>query len=345
MNAYQLVMIIYESLIAAPDQDAFEQWFGAADLLADRLKHYLPADALCNRVIGGAVLAALPESDTKKASDLEKELKPQVEAILGPTYTVKLFYTNYLVPENSIEIMIQHAVDRYEHSIDPNEALIALDLGEELPETSEQEVHADWARLMLQGIADGQYESVRLLFLQIMTMFKFHRSNVLTHTFLGLSMSTLIILSGSMHTVEAEHIAHLLNASAIGPDWQSFVLHSLEEICRHRRNYRGSRFDSFEQRVHDYVDHEVVDSKLDLKKTAENFGLTPTYFSQQFKEHMGVGFQSYVEQMRMQIGYDLLRQHDMTVSRAARECGYSNVGTFRRNFKKHFGVNPGDIMG
>ena len=343
MNAYQLVLIFYESVVPASDLAAFEAWSVQMERLADELRSEMPEDVICRPLISGAVLAAFPESAAVDASVLEQELKPCVEKILGADYTFRFLYTNFLVPENSMEDVIRSAVERYEHQTVQTGEMIVVELGEELPDQEEQESSIDWASVMIQSVADGRFESARLLFLQIMTLFKRHRSAVLNHVFLGVSMSTLLLLAGSMSSSEKDRTVRLLMNAVIGPDWQNFVLRSMEEICRGRRKNRMTRFDSFEQRVHDYVDREVVNSKLDLKTAAEHFDLTPTYFSQKFKEEIGIGFQLYVEQMRMQIGYDLLRQRSMTVSRAARECGYENVGTFRRNFKKYYGINPGDI--
>ncbi len=344
MIAYQLILIFYESVVPAHDLASFEAWSSQKEHLADGLRRKLPEGVDCHPLISGAVLAAFPESATVDVPYLENDLKPWVEQILGEDYTFRILYTNFLVPGHSMEDVIHAAVDRYEHQTVHAGDVIVLELGEEQPDPEEQESSMDWASVMIQAVGEGRYESARLLFLQIMTLFKNHRSKVLDHVFLGVSMSSLLLLGGSIGHTEKDRMVRLLTQAVIGPDWQNFVLRNLEEICRSHRKNRMTRFDSFEQRVHDYVDREIVNSKLDLKTAAEHFDLTPTYFSQKFKEEIGIGFQLYVEQMRMQIGHDLLRQRGMTVSRAARECGYENVGTFRRNFKRYYGINPGDTM-
>lgn len=343
MNAYQLVMIFYESLVPAKDPAAYQGWFDQADKLAQELQGFLPEEVQCRKVIAGAVLLAFPEQAMKKASVLEKELKPVIEKILGTAYTVRLYYSNFLIPEQNLEDMIRNAIAQYERQNETRGALVAMDLGAEIDREEELEESVDWAEILARDVSVGRFESSRLLFLQIMTLFRLRRWRYLTHTFLGLSMSALLILYGSLDRREADAIAERLTRAVIGPDWQAYVLSELEKICN-KRSGHISRFDSFAHRVHTYIDPEVVNSKLDLKTAAESFGLTPTYFSQRFKEEMGVGFQAYIEQMRVRIGRDLLLQKDMSVTRVAKACGYDNVGTFRRNFKKHYGVNPGDIM-
>lgn len=343
MNAYQLVMIFYESLVPAKDPASYQSWFDQADKLAQELPGLLPAEVLCRRIMGGAVFLAFPERAMKKASVLEEELKPEIEKILGTAYTVRLYYSNFLIPELNLEDMVRNAVDQYERQKEVKGALVAMDLGTEYEKEEEMEENTEWAGILLRDLSEGRFESTRLLFLQLMTLFRLKRWKYLTHTFLGLSMSSLTILFRSLEEIKAEEIARWLTDAVIGPDWQAYVLSELEKVCN-RRSGHISRFDSFAQRVHAYIDPEVVNSKLDLKTAADSFGLTPSYFSQRFKEEMGIGFQSYIEQMRVRIGRDLLLQKDMSVSRVAKACGYDNVGTFRRNFKKHFGVNPGDIM-
>lgn len=108
----------------------------------------------------------------------------------------------------------------------------------------------------------------------------------------------------------------------------------------HRR--RSHHYDELAFRVKEYVDVHYSDRDLSLAGIAELFDLTDTYLCKIFKAHTGQKLFTYIQESRMNRAIGMLADHHNTVEGVAYACGYSNVSTFRRAFKRHTGVSPSD---
>lgn len=64
--------------------------------------------------------------------------------------------------------------------------------------------------------------------------------------------------------------------------------------------------------------------------------------SQTFTQ-MGVSFRDYINALRINRAYALLTTTKKPITEIIYECGYSNQGTFNRNFQLEFGKSPRDI--
>jgi two-component system, response regulator YesN len=89
------------------------------------------------------------------------------------------------------------------------------------------------------------------------------------------------------------------------------------------------------------VDESFNDNQISLSTISEKVGLTPAYLSSVFKQHAGIGFHEYLNQIRIQRGKSLLETTHLPVYRIAREVGYVSKHSFIRQFKKIVGHSPG----
>lgn len=62
-----------------------------------------------------------------------------------------------------------------------------------------------------------------------------------------------------------------------------------------------------------------------------------------FKEKTGINFSTYLENVRMQEAMRLIRESDKNLSELYLTVGYNNATTFRRVFKKTFGITPSSV--
>lgn len=89
-----------------------------------------------------------------------------------------------------------------------------------------------------------------------------------------------------------------------------------------------------------YIQHNYKDPSLCLNKISDEFQISESYFSHMFKEKMGVNFSVYLEGIRMDEAARLVRTTDINLSELYIKVGYNNPATFRRAFKKIYGVTP-----
>ena len=79
---------------------------------------------------------------------------------------------------------------------------------------------------------------------------------------------------------------------------------------------------------------------VSLAVLAEEFHLNPQYISQLFKNEIGVGFLSYLTNIRMEKAKKLLVSTSLSVAEIAQQAGYGDYRVFTKVFKKTEGITP-----
>ena len=97
---------------------------------------------------------------------------------------------------------------------------------------------------------------------------------------------------------------------------------------------------SLSSAIEKYIHTHYQDPSLGLNKISDEFQISESYFSHMFKEKTGVNFSVYLEALRMREAARLVRNSSTNLSELYVEVGYNNPATFRRAFKKIYGVTP-----
>ena len=98
-------------------------------------------------------------------------------------------------------------------------------------------------------------------------------------------------------------------------------------------------------RIKEYVFHNFRDPSLCLSKISEEFSISECYFSSLFKKITGENFSSYLENLRMEQAIHMIKDTNARISTLYMELGYNNPTSFRRAFKKVYGVSPNALRG
>lgn len=96
-------------------------------------------------------------------------------------------------------------------------------------------------------------------------------------------------------------------------------------------------------KIQDYIINNYHDPDLCLTKISDKFGISENYFSYLFKKEVSENFSTYLERLRMAKAKEIILETDTSLSTLYQYLGYNNAASFRRAFKKNYGVSPKEM--
>lgn len=90
-----------------------------------------------------------------------------------------------------------------------------------------------------------------------------------------------------------------------------------------------------------YIEHNYMDN-IKLETIAPLFGYNSSYLGKIFTKKVGVGFNVFVDQIRIRHSKELLLETDLKVYEIAEKVGYRNVDYFHTKFKKYVQLSPAE---
>jgi len=78
-----------------------------------------------------------------------------------------------------------------------------------------------------------------------------------------------------------------------------------------------------------------------LEELAKKVGFSTAYFSRLFSKQMGMSYTEYLDKIKIKHVQILLTQTNKTIMEIAEETGYCHGNYLNTQFKKHFGMTPG----
>ena len=102
---------------------------------------------------------------------------------------------------------------------------------------------------------------------------------------------------------------------------------------------------SLEEEICTYLEEHLYDPDLSLNGVAAQFGVSTKMIGLICKKRYNQTFLNYVRDRQIQRAASLLRETELSLEEIARQCGFANILTFRRNFKAVTGVNPSEYRG
>ena len=112
------------------------------------------------------------------------------------------------------------------------------------------------------------------------------------------------------------------------------------EICAQSKQMKGQRQNELIDNIQDYIDTNYANPDLGLGTISVAFGISEGYVSSLFKKQTKIGFNEYVEKIRMGKAIDLLKDDNENIETIAEKVGYNSVQSFRRAFKRVYGTTP-----
>lgn len=122
----------------------------------------------------------------------------------------------------------------------------------------------------------------------------------------------------------------------------ALMVHLLQHYCAQQLRlptYTGGLCQRKLQQVIDYIQANL-DQDLSLTELATLAQMSPHYFSQLFKQSMGVPPHQYVIRCRIERAKELLVQRQFSIADVAKVVGFADQSHFHRHFKRLVGLTP-----
>jgi two-component system response regulator YesN len=91
-----------------------------------------------------------------------------------------------------------------------------------------------------------------------------------------------------------------------------------------------------------YINNNFTKNDFSINSVAEYFNMTPSYFSNFFKENTKQTFIDYVTYLKIEKAKQLLVSSNLPLKNIAEQVGYFSTPSFIRRFKQVIGTTPGE---
>jgi len=116
----------------------------------------------------------------------------------------------------------------------------------------------------------------------------------------------------------------------------------LRHIPYHSANSNGNIVCGEESRLMkaiSYIENNYTQD-ISLEDIAKFLEINPFYFSRVFNKGTGLNFKTYLNTIRIEKAYNLLKTSNDSIIDIAYECGFNSIRTFNRVFKNIKGTSP-----
>ena len=129
-----------------------------------------------------------------------------------------------------------------------------------------------------------------------------------------------------------------LNGTPVILAWFSDVAQDLYKSIREIANNNQNMMLHKAQQC---IEAHLSDPELCLSLVSDALSITPTYFSAFFIREVGVGFNEYITNLRIERAKKLLSLTNRRISDVSAECGFRSASYFNSVFRKQTGMSPG----
>ena len=82
---------------------------------------------------------------------------------------------------------------------------------------------------------------------------------------------------------------------------------------------------------------------IDVKEIARLSCLSEFHFFRSFKEAFGISPHKYLINRRLNEAHKLLKKNSFSIGEIAFDCGFVDIYSFSKTYKKHFGYSPSKV--
>ncbi len=189
-------------------------------------------------------------------------------------------------------------------------------------------------------VIKGEHESMKKISEEILIKnFEEQRLNNADLTALYYELKATLVKLLKMHTVEvSEEVISAPNdekpEAAI-----KYILNVMEEICAESFEKSKNKDEESYDKIKHFIYKNYWNPDMSLTLISEKFGLNETYISALFKKHSD-SYLNYLESVRLESACKMMLSEKIGINEIAEIVGYNSDQSFRRAFKRRYGISP-----
>ncbi|MCK9478894.1 MAG: helix-turn-helix transcriptional regulator [Firmicutes bacterium] len=116
-----------------------------------------------------------------------------------------------------------------------------------------------------------------------------------------------------------------------------------KDMCRFMAHSKKKPSIDLKEQIISFIGDNYSNSLLNLSAVAEHFNMSEGYMSRFIKEYTGETFSYILEQFRISEATKLIKEGNHTIKTISEKVGYSSPQTFRRAYKRIYGILPSEV--
>ena len=120
-------------------------------------------------------------------------------------------------------------------------------------------------------------------------------------------------------------------------DTSECVIKYIKQVCDYHEKKRSGKRTNVIKDALDYVNRNLYNPELSLKKVASDLYINDSYLSREFKKTYGVSFIEYISRKRIEASKKILKETELKVYEVAEKIGFKDSHYFCICFKKQTG--------
>lgn len=122
--------------------------------------------------------------------------------------------------------------------------------------------------------------------------------------------------------------------------FEQFCIELIEDLCERVNKRKIENENELIQAIIQFIEQNYVNPEMSLLLVASQFQMSDSYLSTYFKKQTGENFINYIEKKRLELSCEYLVTEKYTIEEISAMVGYTSVHSFRRAFKRHYGLTP-----
>lgn len=170
------------------------------------------------------------------------------------------------------------------------------------------------------------------------------------------NLKVISLMIDELHIITAKVLKNIQQDNVVGFTLEKMEYPAtLEEIftyykavynmaCEQYMDMSASRKDTNElnKEIMREIDDNYMKADMSLAYLTDKFGVSNKYITMLCKSTKGMTYIQYIQELRIKKATEYIKDGQHSLEEIAALCGYSNMLTFRRNFKSVMGVNPSE---